>query len=77
MSLRRGCVRLAISVAAVWFVFWTCAYVLKPYSSLIPEPASFALRISAWSVFAPCLVVTLLLAAWVAVGFWSKERNAG
>jgi hypothetical protein len=74
MSVRRGFLRLVISLAGLWLVFWNFAYVMRPFSSLIPEPASFAIRISAWNVVLPCLVTTLLLGAWVAFGFRSDAR---
>ena len=68
MNLRRGLARLGIALAAVWFVFWTCAYVLHPPSSLRPEPG-FAARISGADVVLPCLAVAALLGVWVAAGF--------
>ena len=71
--VRRGCFRLAVSLAVLWCVFWNFAYVMRSTGSLIPEPA-FAVRISAWSVVVPCLVATLLLGYWVARGFRSVER---
>jgi hypothetical protein len=71
MNLRRGCTRLAIGSAALWFVFWTFAYVIHPYTSLRPEPA-FMVRITAWSVVVPCLVVAVLLGLWTAVGLRPK-----
>jgi hypothetical protein len=74
MNLRRGMVRLAIGASALWFVFWTFAYVLHPPSSLNPEPA-FAIRISTWGVVVPCVVAALLLGAWIAAGFLSGGRR--
>ena len=71
MRLRRGGLRLAVSLAAVWFVFWSCAYVLQPYSRFKPEPATFAVRATGSGVLVPCLVVAVLLAGWVALGFRS------
>ena len=59
----------------MWFVFWNFAYVMHSYSSVRPEPATFALRVSAWSVVVPCVIATLLLGYWVAVGFRSAERR--
>jgi hypothetical protein len=32
-NLRRGVTRLATSLAVLWFVFWTVAYVLAPQKS--------------------------------------------
>jgi hypothetical protein len=74
MNLRRGLVRLAIGVSALWFVFWTFAYVLHPPSSLNPEPA-FTARVAAPGVVVPCLIALLVLGAWVWVGFRSAERS--
>jgi hypothetical protein len=74
MSVRRGFLRLAISLAALWLVFWNFAYVMGRHSSLSPEPATFVLRISAWNVVVPCLVTTLLLGTWVAFGFRPDAR---
>ena len=70
MNLQRGLVRLAISAVTVWFVFWTFAYVLDPYSSLKPEMA-YADRVTSWMVMAPCVVTAVLLAVWTAAGLRS------
>lgn len=74
MNLRSGCLRLAIGLASLWFVFWTCAYVLQPPGSLKPEPA-FAARVIAPGVLLPCLVAIIGLGAWVWIGFRSAERR--
>ena len=55
----------------MYVVFWTFAYVLTPVSALKPGPASFAARVTAWRVLAPCLVTALALGAWAAAGFRS------
>jgi hypothetical protein len=67
MNLYRGGVRLSIGLAVVWFVFWTFAYVIHPYSSLRVEP-SFAIRVTAWSVVVPCLISIIVFAVWTVVG---------
>jgi hypothetical protein len=72
MSLRRGFLRLGISLVVLWLVFWTFAYVLNPSSSIKPGPATFAIRVMAWSVSGPCLIVAVILGVWTAVGFRSK-----
>jgi hypothetical protein len=72
VNLHRGLTRLAIGLAVLWLVFWTCAYVIHPYSSINPGPASFALRVTAWSVLAPCLAGAVILGGWVAAGFRSR-----
>jgi hypothetical protein len=50
MNLRRGFLRLGIGSAVVWIVFWTCAYEISPYTSHNPEPTSFVISVTAWSV---------------------------
>ncbi len=69
---RRGFLRLGIGSAAVWFVFWTCAYEISPYTSHNPEPASFVISVTAWSVLAPCFIVAVVLRGWAAAGFRSN-----
>ena len=69
MNLRRGSLRLGALAAALFFVFWTFAYVVQPYSSIKPQPASFADRIGGWNVVVPCAVVALLVGVWAAAGF--------
>lgn len=69
LNLHRGSVRLAIGLTVLWFVFWSCAYVVHPYTSLTPEPASFALLIMAWGILVPCVIAALVLAYWIAAGF--------
>lgn len=69
MSLRRGFLRLGISLVVLWLVFWTFAYVLDPQSSIKLGPATFALRVMAWRVFGPCLIGTVILGIWTVAGF--------
>jgi hypothetical protein len=38
VNLRRGFVRLGIGLAVLWFVFWTCAYVMRPLASENAQP---------------------------------------
>jgi hypothetical protein len=38
VNLRRGFVRLGIGLAVLWFVFWTCAYVMRPLASEDAQP---------------------------------------
>jgi len=68
-NLRRGYMRLGIGLSVLWFVFWSCAYVVHPYTSHIPQPASFALLIMAWGILVPCVMTALLLACWITAGF--------
>ena len=76
MNLRRGGVRLAIAAATLWFIFWTVAYVIHPYSSLRIEP-SYSDRVSAPDVVVPCLVAAIVLGAWVVAGLWPEARGPG
>lgn len=52
----------------MWFVFWTMAYVIHPYSTLLPE-VDYATRVTSWSVVTPSLVAAVLLGAWCVAGF--------
>src|ERR1051326_1884753 len=61
MNLRRGFLRLGISLVVLWLTFWTFAYVLQPSSSIKPGPASFAIRITAWNVMDPLVVAAIIL----------------
>jgi hypothetical protein len=72
ITLRRGFLRLAISLVVLWMVFWTVTYVLHPFSTLRVEPASFEIRVTAWAVMGPCLVAALILGIWTATGFRRK-----
>jgi hypothetical protein len=75
LNLHRGYVRLAIGVTVLWFVFWSCAYVIHPYTSLTPQPASFALLIMAWGILVPCVIAALVLAYWIAAGFRPNDAS--
>lgn len=68
MELRRGGKRLALGLLGLWFVFWTFAYVLQPYSTLRVEP-SYASRVTAWNVVVPCVIAAVVLGSWVVLGF--------
>jgi len=72
LNLHRGFVRLGIALPALWFVFWSCAYVVHPYTSLTPEPASFPLLIMAWGILVPSVLAALGLACWIAAGLRSN-----
>ncbi|HJU16905.1 MAG TPA: hypothetical protein VJ770_10590 [Stellaceae bacterium] len=48
MKLRQGFLRLGISLAGLWFGFWTCAYVIKPQlSENSPGPIAPTLSLTA------------------------------
>ena len=66
MNLRRIGLRLALGLAALWFVFWTFAYVIHPYSSLRREPEAGLGRAAAASVVIPCLLTGLAFGVWIA-----------
>ena len=69
ISLRRGFLRIVISLIVLWLVFWTFTYVLQPFSTLVTQPASYEIRVTAWRVMGPCLVAALILGVWTAMGF--------
>jgi hypothetical protein len=69
VNLRHGLLRLALGLAALWFVFWTCAYVLETEPSEMSDslpPAITHLTVTA------VIVATLLLLPWVVLGFRSR-----
>lgn len=66
LDLRQAFVRLGVGLAALWFVFWTCAYVIDPYTSLMPAPKTFLLLVTSWGVLVPCLTTAVAVAFWVA-----------
>ncbi|HLY47270.1 MAG TPA: hypothetical protein VKQ73_16950 [Stellaceae bacterium] len=72
MDLKRGLTRLAIAAVTMWFIFWTVAYVMHPYSSLTPEPATFLIRLMAWKVIAPCTVAIVLFGTWIGLGLRAR-----
>jgi hypothetical protein len=69
LGLRRGYLRIGIGLTVLWFVFWSCAYVIHPYTSLVPQPATFVLLIMAWGILVPCVAAAVVLACWIAAGF--------
>ena len=69
LNLQRGYVRLGIGLTVLWFVFWSCAYVIRPYTRLMPEPTSFARLVMSPGILGPCVMVALVLAYWIAAGF--------
>jgi hypothetical protein len=69
VNLRRGLLRLALGSAALWFVFWTFAYVIGPQPSEMSPSLPPALTAS--TVIA-LIVVGLLLVPWIVMGFRSN-----
>lgn len=57
-NLRRGFLRLAMGLAALWFVFWTCGYIFRPQLS---ENSPFL----AGPAFSLTTVVALAAAAFI------------
>ena len=69
MNLRRGLLRLALGSTALWFVFWTLAYVLHAPSSEMSEslPPALTPLTAIWLIGA-----AVLLLPWIAFGFRSS-----
>jgi hypothetical protein len=68
VNLRRGFVRLGIGLAALWFVFWTCAYVMRPLAS---ESAQLPPALSPTTDIALVAAVIVGL-PWIVLGFRSN-----
>jgi hypothetical protein len=66
--LRRGFVRLGIGLAVLWFVFWTCAYVMRPLAS---EGAQSLPALSPTTDIA-LIAVAIVGLPWIASGFRSN-----
>jgi hypothetical protein len=73
-NLRQGFIRLGLGLFALWFLFWTLAYVIHPFTSLRSEP-TFAVRVTAWSVIVPCLTSAVIFAGWIVAGFRPNPDN--
>ncbi len=65
VNLRRGFLRLGAGATALWFVFWTFAYVLKPRVS---ENAPSLPALSLTTDIA-LIVAGVLVLPWVVSGF--------
>jgi hypothetical protein len=70
VNLRRGFLRLGIGVTALWFVFWTFAYVLKPRVSENAPPLP-ALSLTTDIAVAAAAFLGL---PWVISGFRPRRR---
>jgi hypothetical protein len=68
-TIRLGLTRLGLCSAALWLVFWTFAYVMKPLSSENAPPTGPAFSLT--MAFA-LLAVILLAVPWVVSGFRSN-----
>ena len=66
MTFRRGFARLGIGLTVLWFVFWTCAYIIRPQSSenapSLPPALSLTTDIA-------LVAAAILGAPWVVSGF--------
>jgi hypothetical protein len=66
VDLRRGFRRLGIGLAVLWFVFWTCAYIIRPSASenapSLPSALSLTTDIA-------LMVAALLGMPWIVSGF--------
>ena len=68
-NLRRGFLRFGIGLALLWFVFWTCAYILRPQAS--ENAPSLPPALSLTTVIA-LIVASILCAPWILSGFRSN-----
>ena len=64
--IRRGLVRVAIGLAALWLVFWTCAYVVAAPVSENTSSEPSALTLTTGIVL---IAVAVLGLPWVVSGF--------
>ena len=76
MNLGRGLLRLAVAITAVWFLFWTYAYILNPTEGHSADPTSgLMVRFADWKILIPCLVVAVVLGIWAIAGFRSRSSH--
>ena len=68
VNLCRGFVRLGIGLAVLWFVFWTCAYVMRPLASENVQPLP---ALSPTTDIA-LIAVVLVGLPWIVSGFRSN-----
>ena len=68
VNLRRGFVRLGIGLTLLWFVFWTCAYVMRPQAS------ENAPRLPALSPTTDIALIAVVIVGlpWIVSGFRSN-----
>ena len=69
MSFRRGFVRLGIGLFALWLVFWTCAYILRPQASENAQSLPPALTLPTDLILIAAVILGL---PWVVSGFRSS-----
>jgi hypothetical protein len=68
MTAKRVFLRLSISLAILYMVFWTFAYILYPTE----EGLSFMQLATTEHVLWPSLIAAAVFAVWVAMGFRSN-----
>jgi len=69
VNWRRGCLRLAMGLIALWLVFWTCGYIIVAprWENEPPPPSPFTPRTEI--VLA---AVALVVLPWIVAGFRSE-----
>lgn len=73
MKLLPGFQRLAIGAVVVWFVFWTCAYIIAPHQSETEQLAGYVFSFTQLAVGALLLLTAAFFGApWIVRGFRSK-----
>lgn len=72
VNLRRGMLRLGLCLAALWLVFWTCAYVLRPRVSENGPPPPPALSPSTDLAL---IAVAVVAVPWVVSGFRDSDGH--
>lgn len=68
MTAKRVFLRLSMSLAVLFMVFWTFAYILYPTEVGL----SFMQLVMTEHVFWPSLITAAVFAVWIAMGFRSN-----
>ena len=64
MNFGRGLIRLGIVATALWFVYWTIAYVIRvPRSESDPFPGPIP-PLATDLILAPLIIAAVILALW-------------
>jgi hypothetical protein len=76
MKLRKGLLRLGLSLSALWSVFWACAFVISPSAALKYDPTPGAVVVTALVVMTPWLLATIAVGIWwIVAGFRSSANR--
>lgn len=68
-NLHRGLLRLGVSLWLLWFVYWTCAYIIRTPPA---ENRAAPLPLSTYLALAPLLIAAATTAIrWILAGFRS------